>query len=415
MIYKKIVLRVCALAVLGLSTTLTVTKISEAGQPGQGSGESALTPKEMLGKFLFFDKNLSTPPGQSCATCHSPEVGFTGPDSKINDTLAVYPGAVHTRSGNRKPPTAAYGGESPLLHYDTDEGNWIGGMFWDGRATGETLGDPLAEQAQGPFLNALEQNNPNPKLVCIKVRDSEYATLFEQVWGPGSLDCKKDVAGTYERIARSISAYEKSAEVNPFSSKYDAHLSGSDTLTEQEALGLELFEGKAQCSACHPSEQRPPGFPPLFTDFTYDNLGVPKNPNNPFYSMPRKWNPDGESWIDPGLGGFLKHAGKASAVYEAEWGKQKVPTLRNVDRRHPGLIKAYGHNGYFKSLEEIVHFYNTRDVPGAGWQGTPWPEPEVAENVNTDELGDLGLTAEEEAAIVAFLKTLSDGHDSLVD
>ena len=56
-----------------------------------------------------------------------------------------------------------------------------------------------------------------------------------------------------------------------------------------------------------------------------------------------------------------------------------------------------------------MHFYNTRDVEGAGWQGTPWPVPEVAENVNTDELGDLGLTAEEEAAIVAFLETLTDG------
>ena len=246
------------------------------------------------------------------------------------------------------------------------------------------------------------------------MRDSEYAKLFEQVWGPGSLDCKKDVAGTYECIARSISAYEKSSEVNPFSSKYDAYLYGTADLTDQEAKGLELFNGEeAKCSACHPSKERVSGLPPLFTDFTYDNLGVPKNPKNPFYSMPRKWNPDGKSWIDPGLGGFLKRAGKAPAVYGAEWGKHKVPTLRNVDLRFPGLIKAYGHNGYFKSLEEIVHFYNTRDVSGAGWQGKPWPAPEVAENVNTDELGDLGLDAEEEAAIVAFLKTLSDGYDPL--
>jgi cytochrome c peroxidase len=87
-----------------------------------------------------------------------------------------------------------------------------------------------------------------------------------------------------------------------------------------------------------------------------------------------------------------------------------VPTLRNVDLRpYDEFVKAYGHNGYFKSLEEIVHFYNTRDVEGAGWEGEPWPAPEVVENVNTDELGDLGLTPEEEAAIVAFLKALSDG------
>jgi cytochrome c peroxidase len=367
----------------------------------------SLTPEEQLGKLLFFDENLSTPPGQSCATCHAPEVGFTGPDSDTNLTTVVYPGAVHTRFGNRKPPTAAYGGESPVLYFDEGEGLWIGGMFWDGRATGWTLGDPLAEQAQGPFLNPLEQNNPNALYVCLKVADSDYASLFEQVWGPGSLAplfIKKNLELTYERIALSISDYEQSAEVNPFTSKYDAYLAGPVTLTDQEALGLELFEGKAMCSACHISEPGTGGEPPLFTDFTYDNIGVPRNLSNPFYSMPRKWNPDGEDWIDPGLGGFLKGAGYGPDVYEPEWGKHKVPTLRNVDMRpDAGFVKAYGHNGFFKSLEEITHFYNTRDVE-------EWPGPEVPVNVNTSELGNLGLSADEEAAIVAFMKTLTDGY-----
>jgi cytochrome c peroxidase len=363
-----------------------------------------LTPLEELGKNLLIDTALSTPPVQSCATCHAPDVGFTGPDSLINATQAVYPGAVFARFGNRKPPTIAYGGESPVLYYDEDQEVWIGGMFWDGRATGWTLGDPLAEQAQGPFLNPLEQNNPSPKLVCLKVAQSTYALDFVAVWGPGSLDCVKGVAETYERIARSIAAYERSKEVNPFTSKYDYYLAGVVELTEEEAWGLELFEGDALCSACHISEPGPGGEPPLFTDFTYDNIGVPKNPDNPFYKMPKKWNPDGKEWVDPGLGGFLKSAGYEQAVYEAEWGKHKVPTLRNVDKRpYPGFIKAFGHNGFFKSLEEIVHFYNTRDVE-------TWPAPEVPENVNTDELGNLGLTADEEAAIVAFMKTLTDGY-----
>jgi len=240
-----------------------------------GADGSTLTPIEQLGKELFFDSNLSTPPGQSCATCHDPEAGFKGPDSDINSHGAVYPGAVFTRSGNRAPPTAAYGGDSPVLYYDEGEGVWTGGMFWDGRATGWTLGDPLAEQAMGPFLNPLEQNNPNARLVVIKVSMSEYAELFEEVWGPGSLDFVDDVDGTYERIARSISAYERSAEVNPFSSKYDYYLAEDEEegiLTEEEAWGLELFEGKAMCSACHPSEPGSLGEPPLFTDFTYDNL-----------------------------------------------------------------------------------------------------------------------------------------------
>ena len=368
------------------------------------SAQDDLTPKEELGKLLFFDSNLSTPPGQACAVCHAPETGFTGPDSQINATGSVYPGAVHTRFGNRKPPNSSYGGDSPVLYYDETDEVWIGGMFWDGRATGWTLGDPLAEQAQGPFLNPLEQNNPNPKSVCLKVRASAYSSLFEDVWGTGSLDCVRNVAGTYEKIARSIAEYEKSGEANPFSSKYDAYLAGGATLTDQEMWGLELFEGDAMCAACHISEPGPNGEPPLFTDFTFDNLGIPKNPANPFYSMPRKWNPDGANWVDYGLGGFLMRAGFEEDVYQAELGKHKVPTLRNVDLRpYPEFVKAYGHNGFFKSLEEITHFYNTRDVEG-------WPAPEVPMNVNDDELGDLGLTPEEEAAIVAFMKTLSDGY-----
>jgi cytochrome c peroxidase len=371
-----------------------------------GVGAQPLSPLEELGKALFFDANLSTPPGQSCAACHAPEAGFTGPDSIINAGPAVYPGAVHARSGNRKPPTAAYGGDSPILGFDPDEALWIGGMFWDGRATGWTLGDPLAEQALGPFLNPLEQNLPHAKQVIRRVAKSHYAALFESVWGPGSLDDKVDIAGTYERIGRSIAAYERSPEVSPFTSKYDFYLKGEATLTAQELRGLELYEGQAMCSACHPSAPGEDGAPPLFTDFTYDNLGIPRNPQNPFYTAPKSVNREGTQWMDPGLAGFLAGAGYPEDVWMPERGKHKVPTLRNVDRRpHPGFVKAYGHNGFFKSLEAIVHFYNTRDVIAANW-----PAPEVPDNVNTDELGNLGLSAEDEAAIVAFLQTLTDGY-----
>jgi cytochrome c peroxidase len=377
----------------------------------------SLTAKEQLGKFLFFDTSLSTPAGVSCASCHGPAVGFTGPVLKINVTTVVYPGAVHTRFGNRKPPSAAYAGESPIFYFDSGDGTWVGGMFWDGRATGATLGDPLAEQAEGPFLNPLEQNNPHAKQVCLAVRHASYAPLFEQVWGPGSLDCVKDVNGTYERIARSISAYEKSTEVNPFSSKFDYYLNGQAELSEQEAQGLALFAGeKAKCSGCHIADVGTNGEHPLFTDFTYDNLGVPKNPANPFYTMPRKWNPLGAKWIDLGLGGFLSQS-YPPEVYEPELGKVKVPTLRNVDLRpSPGFVKAYAHNGYFKSLKAIVHFYNTRDVlPACGGAfhhpgEDCWPAAEFPATVNHDELGDLGLSPAEEDAIVAFLKTLSDGY-----
>ncbi len=374
-----------------------------------GVQASALTPKEELGKLLFFD-NISEPPWMSCAECHGSKAGWTGPIAGINIHGAVYRGAVPQRFGNRKPPSSAYATFSPIFHFDDAEGIFVGGNFWDGRATGEELGNPAADQAQGPFLNPVEQNNPSEQAVCEKVAASKYADLFEEVWGPGSLDCVSDVAGTYDRIALSIAAYEASSEVNQFSSKYDAYLAGEAELTEQEALGLEVFNGKGMCAACHPSEPGPYSDKPLFTDFTYDNLGVPKNPENPFYRMDEVFlddgtpiNPEGADWIDPGLGGFLTTRPEWDDLAGENMGKHKVPTLRNVDKRPgKGFPKAYMHNGVFKSLKEVVHFYNTRDVED-------WPPPEVPQNVNTDELGDLGLTPEEENAIVAFMQTLSDG------
>ena len=173
-----------------------------------------------LGKAIFFDADLSANGKQSCAACHAAEVGFTGPDAQINATGAVYQGAIPNRFGNRKPPASAYAGDSFELYQDS-EGGWFGGMFWDGRASGWTLHDPLAEQAQGPFLNPLEQAIANAQVLCVKVKQSDYAGLFEEVWGKGSLDCAKDTAGVYEKIGRSVAAYERSAEVNPYTSKFD--------------------------------------------------------------------------------------------------------------------------------------------------------------------------------------------------
>ncbi len=382
---------------------------------------SQLTPMEMLGKRLMFDASLSNPEGQSCTTCHGPEVGFTGPDSEINQATAIYPGALEPRFGNRKPPAAAYAGMSPKLHID-EEGIFVGGMFWDGRATGWELGDPLAEQAMGPFLNPLEQNLPDKSAVIRKVQEADYAGLFREVWGPDSLSVE-DADGTYERIARAIAAYERSSEVNPFSSKFDdfwrktreAGLEVDDIedsnwesfqgmgLENDELKGLVLFNTTGKCAECHILDSVD-GNPPLFTDFTYDNLGAPRNPDNPFYIQEEQFNPDGDAWVDKGLGAFLEGVPEYQQYAAENMGKYKVPTLRNVDKRpQDGFVKAFLHNGFFKSLKEVVRFYNTRDR-----QEADWPEPEIAANVNTEELGDLGLNPEEEDLIVLFMQTLSD-------
>ncbi|MGB3565450.1 MAG: cytochrome c peroxidase [Thermoanaerobaculia bacterium] len=394
-----------------------------------------LASEEQLGKSIFFDEDLSINLNQSCASCHDPAWGWTGPDDAINGAGAVYGGSISGRFGDRKPPSAAYATVSPIFHQDK-KGLFIGGNFWDGRATGEKLGNPAADQAQGPFLNPVEQALPDSACVvyrvCNPANPGAYPVSFEDVWGseacnigwPGSIgtDCategatvplspgdrdKSDMA--YDNIALSIAAYEGSAEVNAVSSKYDQTFSGQAKLSKEERRGRALFQGKGQCKRCHPSS----GQVALFTDFTFDNLGVPQNPQNPAGIAP--------AFVDPGLGGFLKNAGYSAEVYEEEWGKQKVPTLRNVDLRPmPGSVKAYAHNGYFKTLEGIVHFYNTRDIksecPGPFTEAQAlaadcWPPPEVEETVNHDELGDLGLTPDEEAAIVAFLKTLSDGFE----
>ena len=367
--------------------------------------------------MLFLDKGLSINQNQSCATCHAEEFGFTGPKGKINLHGAVYPGSNPTLFGDRKPPTAAYGGESPILYYDDEGEVWVGGMFWDGRASGWILGDPLAEQAKGPFLNPVEQALPDAETLCWWVYYSKNAKLFRKEWG--SLECgtTADVETVYDQIGFSISAYEKSAEVNPFNSNFDnfwdnAKAAEMDVtlinfnnwgdytgmgLTDDEVFGLAIFndETKGKCSLCHTLEEGEAGYP-LFTDFTYDNLGVPKNPENPvYYNDP--------VFIDLGLGKFLQAAGYELSVYEPEFGKFKVPTLRNVDKREDDTVKAYGHNGYFKSLYDITHFYNTRDVAGMGW-----PAPEYPATVNVDELGNLGLTIQEENAIVLFMQTLTD-------
>jgi cytochrome c peroxidase len=388
-----------------------------------------LTPKELLGKFLFFDK-ISSPDRMSCASCHDPEVGWTGSVSGINVHGTVYRGAVPTLFGNRKPPSAAYATLSPIFHYDENEKLFVGGNFWDGRATGERLGNPAADQALGPFLNPVEQNNSSKQAVLEQVASSKYADLWEQVWGePISIETQEDIEENYDRIGLTIESYENSSEVNQFSSKYDAFLKGKIKLTKEEQQGLDLFNGKGKCAACHPTTTEEDGTPPLFTDFSYDNLGVPRNPENPFYRMDKVYlddgspiNPEGIDWVDPGLGGFLETRSEWSEDAVNNMGKHKVPTLRNVDKRKgKGFPKAYTHDGYFKSLKSIVHFYNTRDVKSVcpdkefttekdALRMDCWPEPEVSANVNTTELGNLGLTSEEEEAIVVFMQTLSDGY-----
>ena len=176
---------------------------------------------------------------------------------------------------------------------------------------------------------------------------------------------------------------------------------GKVEFTEQERRGFEIFEAedKGNCAACHPTNGED-GIPALFTDFTYDNLGVPRN-------LKITGNPE----PDPGLGGRPEIA--AQDPNGEQLGKHKVMGLRNI-----ALTPPYMHNGVLATLKDVVHFYNTRDTkprtcgdnsdPGFGKDC--WPAPEIAQNVNREELGDLGLSETEELALVAFMQTLTDGY-----
>jgi len=403
-------------------TLLCTSFVSEA--------QNALSYEQQLGKLLYTDKNLSSNKNQSCATCHS----LTPVQDEIYDTNAppvfvdpqnikkgtpVSLGSIPFATGTLNAPSVGYAAFSPLFHWDQQEGLYVGGQFWNGRAK------DLTEQAKKPFLNPVEMAMPSEWAVVSRLKENnDYKRLFWQIY---KLDLNaiphiKDglfnekpteaVSVIYRHMAKAIGEFEKSHVFNKFNSKFDYVLAGMTHLSPIEQKGLDLFNDKANCAACHTSEagiaEDGSILPPLFTDFTYDNIGLPRNvkiPNNP--------KPD------LGLGGRL--AIKKQDPNGNEIGKHKVMSLRNI-----ALTPPYGHNGVLKTLKQVVHFYNTRDTlktlpdnESKGFAITGWPAPEILQNVNHDELGDLGLTDDEEKAVVAFLKTLTDdypkwGNDSLV-
>lgn len=335
---------------------------------------TGLSEKELMGKQIFFDESLSEPAGQSCGTCHEPAKGFADKEGRITSE-----GAVKGLFSNRNAMTCSYVAYVPALYYDEGDETYVGGLFWDGRV------NSLEEQAGQPFINPLEMGNKDSRMVVEKFRRTAYYSDFVRLYGESASD-----DSLYIHILDALATYQRSAEVNPFTSKYDAYLAGQCELTEQEREGLALFENKGLCAECHILDKDERAGRVLFTDHTYDNLGIPSNPDNPFFGVPAPHNTVGRDTMDLGLGAFLRDS--------TQFGKFRVPTLRNIT-----LTAPYGHNGYFKTLEEIVHFYNVRDVE-------EYPAPEYAATVNRDELGNLGLSLEEEAAIVAFMHTLTDGY-----
>lgn len=329
------------------------------------TSHAALTPKEELGKLIFNDTNLSTPIGQSCASCHSPTTGFVDPDQ----FLPTSEGVIAGRFGRRNAQTITYVSLSP--EFRNLNGVAAGGQLWDGRALN------LVEQAKLPFLNPNELNNPDITTVVTKVCSSTYAGLFKQVYGIKS--CRRNAIPTaFNSIADAIAAFEMSSELNKFTSKFDIIRGDIGQLTPLEFEGRLNFRGF--CSGCHtlPSAFETAG---PFSDFGYRNIGLPKNTEFPFSIMD-------QTFVDLGLGQVT-----GNPLHNGQF---KAPSLRNIARTAP-----YMHNGVFKNLKDVVHFYNTRDIPGV------WPAPEVTANMDVT-IGNMGLTSAAEDSIVAFLLTLTD-------
>ena len=386
-------------------------------KPTGGAGPSGTTAQVALGKLLFEDVNLSVKGNQSCKTCHEPGQGFAAAAPGVTTQGSVVQGSVSGRFGDRKPPSAAYAAFAPI--FAASGNSATGGNFWDGRATGSVLGNPAADQAMGPFLNPREQALPDKACVLRRVQIA-YGTQYAAAFGttlaipfPSNTvticsDDSYEQAGeyvelssaqraavneAYSKVALAIATYEGSSEVSPFSSKFDRA-----QLDATEQLGAKLFGGKGKCQQCH--ENR--GGKPIFSDFKYHNLGVPRNPENPVY---------GTNGFDPGLGGFT---GVASHV-----GKFRTPTVRNA--AEGGANRTYMHNGSLTSLKQVVDFYNTRDVlprcaadktDPARWGSyggdSCWPAPEFGQNLDTKNMGNLGLTDAEVNAIVAYITAMTD-------
>src|SRR5712664_2267819 len=455
------------------------------GQPPklQGSGYDMV---QTLGKLMNFDENISVFKNQACASCHMPYAGFSGPIPSVNLTMVAFPGSFHFRAGKRTAQRYTYSPWFPVLQFNETQALFFGGNFWDSRATGYLLQNPDAEQAQHPPVDTQEMGFPDTACIAFRLSQATYRPLFEQVWGQGSLDIRfphdtekicatpggaavfgtdttpvklkpdgRTLANTvFDRWGQSLDAFERSKEVSPFTSKFDAFLAGTYTLTADEMAGYNLFKGKGNCNSCHVDGRGTTLTPgqtdtskvvtvnPVFTCFGSANEGLPLNPRDAFYyqTTPDFFgftpNPYGFAYRDLGMGTFLRSGFGSAPTPNSEWipfapttdGQFQVATARNVamaplgcttEAPGPFFQKEFFHNGYIKSLKQLVHFYNTRDLlafpvtsghcpPGTTEKVDCWPMPEVTNNLDMTT-GNLALTDMQENQIVAFLQTLTDG------
>lgn len=342
--------------------------------------------KEQLGQILFFDTSLSANKTQSCATCHDPANGFVDKRKTIAQGIASLGDDGHS-FGNRNTPTAGYASLSPKFHFDEKTKQYLGGQFWDGRAS------TLAEQAKGPPLNPVEMNMQSEQQIMQRLKANPfYEKEFEEVYGKNIWQNPKN---WYEAMADAIQAFEQTDFFAPFDSKYDRFLRGEYELTVLEDLGRSLFfsSTNVNCSTCHMLKREDAEGEP-FTNFEYHNIGTPSNP------AMIKLNKLKADFVDHGL---LENPAVSDVKQD---GKFKTPTLRNI-----AVTAPYMHNGVFQDLRTVILFYDKYNNPERTINpetNQKWGEPEVAKTVNLKDLAAKKFTERKVDAMVAFLKTLTD-------
>ncbi|MEK6347050.1 MAG: cytochrome c peroxidase [Burkholderia sp.] len=385
----------------------------------------------LIGKQLFFDPMLSASGKLSCASCHSPAHAY-GPPNARDVQLG---GANMKLQGYRPPPSLMYLNRQPNFSIGPDAGENDaapsiqqlaaqnagvvknqktaggaasvqmvpqGGLFWDGRA------DTLQQQAFGPLLNSVEMANPNTDDVLKRVEASRYAKPLKQLFGE-SLFSNPQLA--ISEVMFAIARYQfEDQSFHPYNSKYDQWLEGKARLTHAELNGLRLFNdpNKANCAGCHLSQPSPDGLPPMFTDYQYEALGLPRN-----HALDQNKDP---AFFDIGVCGPFRSDLKDQSQYCSMF---LTPTLRNSATR-----QVFFHNGIYHDLQHVMDFYNERNTnPGKFYPKGPDGKVQKYDDIpakyqaNVDvtdapfdrKFGDQpAMTQAEIKDIIAFLHTLND-------
>lgn len=370
--------------------TTTVPAPSPAPAP-----PGTIATRASIGELAFHDTTLSAGNNLACSSCHARNTGLADPTG----TFLPLGGPQRNQQGTRSSPSLAYLGTNTAFSFNAD-GKPHGGFFWDGRADGRVA------QAAGPLLNPAEMANPSIDAIATTLKRAPYYADLLRVF---QLPANATSTSLFNALTQSLAAYQANdTDFMRFNSRYDQFLDGRATLTAAETRGLNLFNDpqRGNCANCHDSRTGPDGARPLFTNFSYHALGLPRN-----RAIAANADPN---FYDMGLCGPVRQDLQLRVDL---CGMFKVPTLRNV-----AVSAPYFHNASTSSLEIAVGFYATRDIDPARWYPLVNGRPDkfndlplglrgVVEQGAPFSPGPGGrprLSPQDVADLVAFLRTLTD-------